>query len=121
MTARQRIASFLSATVFVSGMAFAATTAPPATTPPPTTTPPAPTAPVTPTPPVTPALLWIYGDPTPQWLTLSYHASETGCTAVLATIHPTPTQDAGCFPVGVDPARLHDQYGVDPALPVAKP
>jgi hypothetical protein len=122
MTSRQRIASILSAALFVAGVAFAATTTPAQTTPAPATPAPATPAPTTPAPttPVTPALLWVFGDPTPQWLTLSYHESEAGCAQELATIKPSQEQDAGCFPVGVDPARLHDQYGAAPVPAVVK-
>jgi hypothetical protein len=128
MTSRKRIVGLLSATLFVATMAFAAT-------PPPPTTPTAPTPPaVTPTPPpvqspptqpttpaaTTPTLLWVYGDPTPQWLVLGYFQTEAACDKSMTTIGVVPPQEAGCFPVGVDPARLHDQYGSVTATPVAK-
>ena len=67
-----------------------------------------------------PTVLWVYGDPSPQWQVLDDFDTKEDCEKSLATITPSPDQDAGCFRVGVDPARLHEQYGATTPLPAKK-
>jgi hypothetical protein len=128
MTTRKRIAGFLSAGLLLANLAVAATTTPVPTpvpvTPPQATMPPVvrPTTEVAlpTTEGVSPTVLWVYGDPSPQWQVLNDFDTKAACEASLATIQSSQGQDAGCFRVGVDPARLHEQYGSVPTAPVAK-
>jgi hypothetical protein len=98
MVSRKSIATWFSAGLLVAALSFAAE--PPKETPP---------TPLTPHPSAT--VLWVYGDPSPKWQVLDDFDTKEDCAKSLTTIKPTQGQDAGCFRVGVDPARLHESYG----------
>jgi hypothetical protein len=102
MVSRKHIATWVSAGLLVATLAVAADL-------------PKDPAPTPLGPPPSATVLWVYGDPSPQWQILDDFDTKEECAKSLTTIKPTQGQDAGCFRVGVDPARLHELYGTTPA------